>query len=472
MHRRRVASSAVVLGVALLIISWLLIPHSSQGGAFSNWLGYLFVPRHSSYNPTARAITVANAPDLIQAWTWEPDPGEPGQPGPSLIASPTVAGGRIYIGANTGDFYALDEATGTVVWKRFLGFVPQLTCNAARGFSSTATVDRDPVTGELTVYLTAADGYLYALDADDGSTTWRAEVAIPSPTANDYYNWSSPAVLGGRVYVGVSSQCNNPSVRGGAKAFDQATGALLGTFWSVNAGTVGGSVWSSPAATRRHVFLTTGNPRVDDGESIVRLDAATMTKQEAWQLPADEERRDSDFGSSPTLFLADVGGRTTQMVGACNKNGKYYALRSQNLGAGYVWSFLMGSSFGEGGGICIGGTIWDGSHLYVGGPRTTIDGTEYEGSIRKLNPNTGIPVWETGLPGTVLGTPTKNGAGVVAAATYDDTNAVYLIDASNGKILTTLDTENAQVFSQPVFADDYLFVATTFGTMFAYTPGP
>jgi outer membrane protein assembly factor BamB len=40
-----------------------------------------------------------------------------GQPGPALFASPTVAGGAVFIGANNGYFYKLNETTGAVLAK-------------------------------------------------------------------------------------------------------------------------------------------------------------------------------------------------------------------------------------------------------------------------------------------------------------------------------------------------------------------
>ena len=36
--------------------------------------------------------------------------------GSLLTGSPTVANGVVYIGANTGVFYAIDEASGTALW--------------------------------------------------------------------------------------------------------------------------------------------------------------------------------------------------------------------------------------------------------------------------------------------------------------------------------------------------------------------
>ena len=67
---------------------------------------------------------------------------------------------------------------------------------------------------------------------------WQSVVATPSSTKSDYYAWSSPAVVGGHIYIGISSQGDHPLVRGGAAAFDQATGARLATYYTVPAGFV------------------------------------------------------------------------------------------------------------------------------------------------------------------------------------------------------------------------------------------
>jgi outer membrane protein assembly factor BamB len=466
------------LGLVLgLLFCAVVLPLAASA---SNWPAYLSGSAHHSYAADAKQITPANANTLVRAWRFVADPPtRTGQPRGVLYASPTVYGGRIFIGANTGDFYALSLTSGKVIWKRFLGFVPALTCGA-RGFISTATVARDPVTSKPTVYVAAPNGYLYALKASDGSRVWRSVIAIPSDTINDYYNWSSPAVVKGRIYVGISSQCDKPLVRGGVKAFARATGRPLATYYSVPAGSVGGSVWSSPAATKNaktsnHVIAATGNgpSSIGDSESIVRLDARTLARQEAWKVPASEHVIDGDFGASPTVFAAVLAsGTRTQMVGDCNKNGLYYAFRLRNLAAGPVWRFRVSAGTASGQRACLASAVWNGTNLFLAGTHTTIGGTAYNGSVRKLNPATGEPLWQRPLSGAVIGSPSLNGAGVLAVATYDAspdvTNAAYLLSASTGFVLRTLDTGGAREFAQPVFVDQYVLLATVKNGLLAY----
>src|SRR5215468_842081 len=424
-----------------------------------NWPAYLMGPAHRSTNAAATAITPVNAPNLTQVWRWKPAKATmTGQPGPSLFASPTVFDGRVYIGANTGVFYALDEQTGHVLWHQFLGFVTGKTCGA-RGIISTATVARDPVTGAQTVYVAGADGYLYALDAGTGAIDWRSVVGLPSSTVNDYYNWSSPAVVNGHVYVGVSSQCDNPLVMGGLKEYNQATGALLAFYETNPGGSKAASIWSSPAAvlSGKSVFVTTGNGPAGDSMSVVRLDGTTLAKLGSWQLPKSDQIKDSDFGGSPTLFSASLGTHVTPMIGACNKNGWYYALRRYNLTAGPVWKFQVGAPAAAGSGQCDAASVWNGTNLFVAGPQAVVGGTTYNGSVSMLDPATGTPVWQRGLPGAVVGTPTLDGADVLAVPTYSS-SGLFLLDAATGAILANI--VSGPEFGQPVFADDIMLVPT------------
>jgi polyvinyl alcohol dehydrogenase (cytochrome) len=366
------------------------------------------------------------------------------------------------------------------MWSRFIAFTPKLTCNAAKGFTSTATVAKDPTTGKLVVYVGAADGYLYALNAATGSTVWRAAVGIPSTTVNDYYLWGSPTVSGGKVYIGISSQCDNPLVRGGVKEFNQSTGASVATYFTVPSGSTGGSVWSAPAVSSANgnVFVTTGNgnpksPSQGDSVSIVRL-SSSLVKQDIWTVPGSMLMRDDDFGGSPALFTAVIGGKTLAMVGACNKNGWFYALKANNLAAGPVWKLQIGAGFSNTtGDQCIASSVWDGTHLYIAGNQTTIKGTTFFGSIREVDPATGNVIWATGLPGAIMGTPTLDGSGVIAAASYDgatgSTNAAFLLNANTGQLLTTI-TTNSKDFGQPVFADNMLLIPTNSQGLIAYHP--
>ncbi len=458
-------------------------PAASATGTGLDWPQYLHGPQHSSVSP-ATAFTPSNAPSAGQAWHWQPQ-AITGKPAPRLDASPTVAAGRVYIGAESGGFYALSEATGGVAWSRQLDTEPHVTC-PARGITSTAAVKSDPVTGASTVYVSGAR-YTYALNAATGAMMWKTEIGPPSLANPDaYYNWSSPTVAGGHIYVGLSSSCDVPLIRGGLVELDQHTGQVLHTWHTVPTGSLGGSIWSSAAATSggSDVWVSTGNEcdptintcpsgnQIGHSLSIVHL-SASLTLLQAWPAPGTAGRgHDWDFGSSPTLFGS---GAPPPDVGACNKNGRYYALAANPLGSTPLWTDVIGLA-AHADNSCLASSVWNGptGALYIGGDPTTIGATSYGGSVRQVNPATGSYIWQTGLPCSVMGTPSLDSAGVLAAGTYlcpiGSTAGAYLINAATGAVLKTLPVGSGRVFSQPVFAQGTLFVATEAQGLYNFAP--
>ncbi len=401
-----------------------------------------------------------------------------GQPAAGFEASPTVVNGMVYIGSTTGEFYALNETTGKVVWKVFTGFQPKITC-VARGIASTATVAADPTTHRQTVYLAPADGNLWAIDALTGTVRWKVIVNSPSTTTNDYYAWASPLVAGGRVFVGSASNCDSPLVQGSLQSFSQATGSHLATYDVVPTGAVGGGIWTTPAVSGQSVWVTTGNAdetgsQPGDSNSIVRLSAATLSVQDKWTIPGITNV-DDDIGASPVLFSASVAGVTTPMVGACDKNGIFYAWRAQNLAAGPLWTVQVGNPAGAGVDMCLASPTWDaaGGRLIQASNSTKLSGHAYPASVRRLDTATGSVIWQLGLgTGPVLGTTSLDGSSVLATVSYSTTkgttSSLYLIDATRGVILRTIALDN-HAFSQPVFADKYLFIGTG-KSLTAWTP--
>ena len=478
----RVIGHLAAASMLVLILAGLAAtPAQAQGTA--DWPAYLLDTGHSSYNAAATSIGTGNVANLQPVWQWiEPSGGNR-----TFWASPTVVDGVVYIGSETGNFYAISEATQTVLWSRNFGVRPAAACGSS-GITATAAVVNDTATG-LTVYVNAPDGQLYALSAATGATLWHATVDTPSSTVDDYYAWGSPLVANGHVYVGISSQCDDPLVPAGVVEFNQDTGAPEGSWQTIPGGQAGGSVWSSLAESTLgdgSVFVSTGNGLGTTNplytESIVRLSATGLSLQDSWQIPATQQGGDTDFGGSPTMFSANLNGTATPMVGACNKNGIYYAFRQSDLHDGPVWQQRIAAPYGtqpNPGGQCDAAALWDGTNLIeAGGNSTVINGVTYQGSVQSLNPATGAPNWQTGLPGEVIGSPTEDGAGVVAAPVWQSNTGkpgVYLLSAASGAILGFISTGSSAVFSQPVFAGNDLLVAGNFAVgLRAYevtTPG-
>ncbi|MGI9007578.1 MAG: PQQ-binding-like beta-propeller repeat protein [Streptosporangiaceae bacterium] len=410
-----------------------------------DWAAYLNGPAHTSFSPGQRAITPASVSRLAVQWRFRS----------GFVAGPTVAGGAVYVGTKSGWFYKLSVATGHVLAKRFLGVQRSITCPGPLGITDTATVERDS-TGRLTVYVGGADGYLYALRATDLSVRWRSVIAVPSAKVNNFFQWSSPTVTGGRIFIGIASNCDRPLVRAGLASYSQATGKRLAVYHPMPRRLIGGSIWSSAAVdSSGHVYVSTGNAlkhqqRTGRPDSITRLDPTTLRAAGSFEVPAAEVVRDGDFGSSPTIF-----GR---YVGACDKNGYFYALNRSTMRL--AWSRQVGAA-ANADMSCLAAAAYDGNDLYVAGPGQTISGVAYDGSVQDLDPDTGAARWQTGLPDAVIGSPSVDGAGVLAVGTYQVTgapNGIYLIDAATGTILRRL-TGGSPDFAQNVFAEGRLFTA-------------
>jgi len=401
------------------------------------WDAYLAGPAHASYNAADTAIQPGNAGALVRKW----------QRSGNFYGSPTVAGGFVFIGSYTGWFYKLSETTGAVLGKAYLGFQKKKTCSAF-GIADTATAALDPVTHRETVYVGGPDGYLYAFSAATMKLKWKSVIAVPSSTTSDYFDWSSPTVANGKVYIGVASNCENPLVRGGVIGYHQSTGKRFAEFHSVPAGSLGGGVWSSVAVdSAGDVYATVGEGKSGTqgyNDSIVKLNGATLA-------PLGSFRASGEFGGSPTIFGS--------YVGACAKNGIYYVLRRSTMHQ--VWQEQIGTPYAEAPAAeCDAAAVYDGTHLFLAGTGTTIGDQSYRGSVQERNPATGALVWETGLPEGVTGSPSLNGGRVLAVGTWDNgsANAVFLVNATTGAIVRTLNRGDRD-FAQNTFADGWLFTA-------------
>jgi hypothetical protein len=257
------------------------------------------------------------------------------------------------------------------------------------------------------------------------------------------------------------------------------------TWHSVPDGSIGGGVWSSVAASLdgQNVWVSTGNEcdptintcptgdQIGDSNSIVHL-SGSLVKLDGWQAPGTiGGGQDSDFGSSPTLFGA---GTSPPDVGACNKNGTYYAQTANPLSATPIWSDLLGAPAGSLS-MCIASAVWNGttSSLYLSGDATTINSTSYGGSVGQADATSGTFTWQTGLACAVMGTPSLDASGVIAAVTYTGcstpgTPALYLLDATTGSVLATISLGGSRSFGQPVYAGTNLYVASESKGLYAF----
>ncbi|UCD25210.1 MAG: PQQ-binding-like beta-propeller repeat protein, partial [Gemmatimonadota bacterium] len=137
----------------------------------------------------------------------------------SIISSPSVVDGSVYVGSRDGFMYALDQATGEFKWRA--------------DHAVSWAMSSPAVLGDV-LYSGTSDGrFVHALDVDTGEELWRLVGAG--------YTWSSPAVAGGTVYIGDGG--------GYLRAIDRETGQER---WNYKAGD---GVLSSPVVHEGVVYF-------------------------------------------------------------------------------------------------------------------------------------------------------------------------------------------------------------------------
>ncbi|GGB18625.1 outer membrane protein assembly factor BamB family protein [Puia dinghuensis] len=114
--------------------------------------------------------------------------------------NPAVANGIVYFGSSDRNVYAMDAATGHLVWKYYTGDVVNASPTVANGI----------------VYVTGGFDNLYALNAATGTLKW---------SYSDGYVLASPCVANGSVYIASTSQYLH--------ALDAGTGNLKWSYHSV-----------------------------------------------------------------------------------------------------------------------------------------------------------------------------------------------------------------------------------------------
>lgn len=352
------------------------------------------------------AITTTNVHSLKQRWII--------RAGSPISAEPVVYDGVVYWGDWAGFETASNATTGRRIWRVYLGVTagqPRHHCSPDRvGVASSATlVD---VNGALRLIVGTGAGGIASINAVTGKVVWQRRIA---PRVGGMV-WSSPAVLDGSIYIGVSSLADCPLVVGKVDRVNAATGALQAQFMVALPRTCSGdTIASAPAIdpTLKAVFVTTGVSNTSKGkycytkddDGILKLSMTTLKLEARWQVPKGAQFLGSDMSASPTLFNVKIKGHTVGLVGAADKNGIFYALRQSNMSL--VWSlrFATKGDCSQ----CDAGTTasaaFDGTSLYLGSTKATVGKKICRGTLRKVNPVNGKLIWTLCLYDPVLGAP-------------------------------------------------------------------
>lgn len=180
--------------------SWLV-----KGGSFNQ----------DQYSPL-KSINDRNVGKLGLAWSLDLDDPM------GLTAEPLVVDGVIYISGPRSLVYAIDAASGRVLWK----FDPKTRLDIGAGSAKTARINRGVAVWAGRVYVGTGDCRLIALSAATGARIWEAPVCDPSETGITM----APRVAGGKVFIGYEAETY---VRGSIVAFDATSGKEMWRFWTV-----------------------------------------------------------------------------------------------------------------------------------------------------------------------------------------------------------------------------------------------
>ncbi len=480
------------LASILFCTAWLAAP--AAAATWPQWGGAGPGNQRAAIGETA--ISPSTVAGLQTKWTFTA--------AGNIAATPTVANGAVFLTDDWGGVYRLDARTGAQIWMHWMSDYTGAVSSASRSSPALA--------GKLMILADRHSGAVVALDQATGSLVWKTVIE----TNPAVLLTASPVVHAGTVYVGTASNeeyrasvsaSYTPSFRGSVAALSLADGHLQWQTHMVPPGYTGGAVWGSGFAvspSRGLLYVATGNnyslpPAVDQCvaaastaaarqaclaandyvDAVVALDLAsgsvrwgrrldgldTFTLNCGNSQPAQPcptpAGHDYDFGSAPNLLPITRNGVPTELVGAGQKSGFYWALNPAN--GALAWHAAPGPG-GRRGGIMWGSAV-DAGHVYITennsshapyslnpNGTTTIRG----GSWAALDNATGAVLWRTAVPGQPTG---AEGAmsvanGVVFGGTTGGTMAA--LDAATGQLLWQFQS-GASVTCGPAIVDGVVY---------------
>jgi quinohemoprotein ethanol dehydrogenase len=313
----------------------------------SAWLSHGRTYSEERYSPLNK-IDRKTVARLGLAWSAEFDTNR-GQE-----ATPLVIDGVMYTSTAWSKVYALEAATGRILWK----YDPKVP--GETGVKACCdVVNRGVAYWDGRIYLGTLDGRLIALDAKTGAQRWSV---MTLDTQQAYTITGAPRVVKGKVLIGNGGA--EFGVRGYVSAYDAQSGALVWRFYTVPGdpskpqenpileaaaktwkgewwkGGGGGTVWDSmaydPELNLLYIGVGNGAPwnqklRSPGGgdnlflSSIVALRPDTGEYVWHYQTTPGEMW---DYTATQHIVLADlaIGGAARKVLMQAPKNGFFYVL--------------------------------------------------------------------------------------------------------------------------------------------------
>ena len=409
-------------------------------------------------------ISAADAPKLKLKWAI----GFPGVN--SARAQPAVVGGRVFVGSESGDVFALNARTGCTYWQY----------HAKAGIRTAVSVGpyKAGGAGGFAVYFADVNATAYAVDAATGKELWSRKLDDHAYAAAT----GSPTFYNGRLYVplaavgeegqGGQTRYECCTFRGSITALDANTGTVIWKSYTIadapaprgkNAegktvwGPSGAGVWGAPTIdpARRAIYITTGNnysdPATPTSDAVIAMDLETGKHKWVFQpTPNDTwaggckgtsppggncpqtQGPDHDFSISPVLTRTAAG---RDLVIVQQKSGMAYAIDPDK--GTKVWEYKTSGGSGLGGQW---GAAADATQAYFG--------VRTPGGVHAVKVDTGAPAWATPPPpmlcagargcGASQGAAVTATPGIVFAGSMD--GGVRAYSADTGAIVWTFDT--------------------------------
>ena len=423
------------------------------------WNGWGVDASNARFQPADPAqLPARDVPKLKLKWAF----GFPGVK--SVMGAPVVAAGRVFLGVDNGQVYSLDASTGCDYW----------TFQADAGVRSAITIQR--AGARYAAYFGDLKANVYAVDAASGELIWKVHVD-DHPSARIT---GAPKVFEGRVYVPVASGEEGAGVnpryacctfRGSVVALDAATGRQIWKTYTIaeapkpvgqNSNGVqrfapaGGGVWNSPTIDpKRHaLYIGTGDaytePAPATADALMALDLETGkmlwvaqdTGNDAWLVGCNGATHpencpkdlgpDHDFGAS-AILKSLPNGRTLLIAG--QKSGNVWAHDPDQKGK-VVWRTALVENTKEFGGKIVWGGTADDQAAYFGlGPGGIAAVSLRDGERRWFTPFQPAPpvAQHPGQEGALSAIP-----GVVFSGGWD--GVVRALAAGDGHVIWQYDT--------------------------------